>query len=128
MTEKQTQNFSQVDFEDLIEQQDEAEMPAHVIWLELEQKHLDKISRVWTWICIFIQLTVFLLIIYTYSFIALYVFADETKLTPLFYKTQTEGFLFYGIFLESFDSAESACAKHIDQSDEAVASCICSTM
>ena len=37
-----------VDFEELVENQDEDEMPAHVIWLAIESKHLNGIARFWT--------------------------------------------------------------------------------
>ena len=42
------ENSSAVDFEDLVENQDENEMPAHVIWLAIESKHLNGIARFWT--------------------------------------------------------------------------------
>ena len=42
------ENSQAVDFEDLVENQDESEMPVHVIWLAIESKHLNGIARFWT--------------------------------------------------------------------------------
>ena len=60
-------------------------MPVHVLWVDIEQKHLDRIARVWTWICIILQGSVFALIVITYCMFGLVVFSDNSVLTPLFY-------------------------------------------
>ena len=101
--------------------QRESEMPQHVMWITVEQRHLNRIAKMWTWVCILLQGFVFALIICTYCFIGLLNFTDSSKLTPLFYKDLEGKFYFYGRFF--FDS--SACAEAIKSTVDADEKCIC---
>ena len=65
-----------VDFEDLIERQAEENVES-VVWLDIERKHLDKISRIWTIICIAIQTLVFILIMSIYCLFGIYKFNND---------------------------------------------------
>ena len=44
-----------IDFEELVEQQDESEMPQYVLWVEIESRHMNKLAKTWTIICIMLQ-------------------------------------------------------------------------
>lgn len=92
------------------------------MWITVEQKHLNRIAKMWTWVCILIQGNVFGLIICTYCFIGLLTFDDGSKMTPLFYRDPTDGFLFYGTFFFKPTICEKAIIEgpHFD--------CICNNM
>lgn len=109
---------TEIDFEDLVEQQDENEMPKHVIWLEIESKHLNGIARFWTMVSIVIQCTVYALIILMCFYISLVEFKQtdsesgssikESKLTPLLFKDSDNTYYYNMIF-----SKERRCTDKI---------------
>ena len=76
-----------IDFEKLIEDQKEEEMPENVIWIAIEQKHLTKIARCWTIFCMLVQILGMFISIGVFCFIPMINFSDTQlpKLTAIFF-------------------------------------------
>ena len=74
-----------MDFEDLVENQNEREMPKNVIWLAIESKHLNGIARFWTIVTIVIQSFVYFLILLMYYYTGLLKLKDGNKMTATLY-------------------------------------------
>ena len=95
---ERTDRMTEVNFEEFIDQDQEEDVPEHVLWIAIEQKHLDHISRVWTILCIIVQKMAFLCIIAIYVFIGLIKFGDKEHLTPLYFKNINDEYYFYLYF------------------------------
>ena len=119
-----------VDFEDLIDRQQADESGPRVLWIDIEQKHLDRISRAWTIICIITQLGVFICIITSYMYVGLVDYhGSNSVLTPLFFKSndkkgEIRRFYFYAIFTASIGDPDEWCPKAINTSLDDY-DCIC---
>ena len=77
-----------IDFEKLIEDQKEEEMPENVIWIAIEQKHLTKIARCWTIFCMMVQILTLFITIGVFCFIPMIHFSSTKtlpKLTAIFF-------------------------------------------
>ena len=98
-----------IDFEELVEQQDESEMPQYVLWVEIESRHMNKLAKTWTIICIILQSTVMIMIPEIYASIGLWHFADDVKLTPLFFHSAKGSWEFYALYIWDNDK----CAEEI---------------
>ena len=94
-----------VDFEDIIDEQDERDMPVYVVWLAIESKHLNGIARFWTLVMIVIQCAVFVLIILMYYYISLIEFFDneghKSKLTTILF-VNSDGKAYYNMIFSYF--------------------------
>ena len=87
-----------MDFEELAELSSEREedIPEEVIWIAIEQKHQNRIARLWTLFSIFAQVTTFIVIIAIYCYISLINFAEtKAELTPIFYIGNDRTYHFY---------------------------------
>ena len=117
-----------IDFEDLVDRQLEDEMPEAVIWIAIEQRHLNRISRAWTIFCICVQFLAFLCIIGAYFFISLMDFEGVSSiLTPLLYITHRRTIYFY--FSVYFGGKENCLMTVVDSSSSLnVRQCICDAL
>ena len=74
------QKTSDADFEDIVDWQREEDMPENVIWIAIEQKHLNRIARSWTIFSIIVQNVAFIMIIAVFCFISVINFNDSEQL------------------------------------------------
>ena len=71
-------------------------MPDQVIWIAIEQRHLNKIARSWTIFIIFVQVFSLFIVIGVYFFLSLIDFdGTDAYLTPLLYITYEGKYFFY---------------------------------
>ena len=97
-------------------------MPSAVIWIEIEQKHLNRIARIWTILCIVDQTLALVITIGIFIFFSIIDFVDtDVVLTPLFYR-DSENFVFYYSFI---GKDATHCEEQIVQATEKQQVCIC---
>ena len=97
-------------------------MPSAVIWIEIEQKHLNRIARIWTIACIVVQVLALIAIIYTFVGFTLITFEETSvRLTPTFY-IDAVNYFFYFTFMTK-DAKH--CEEQIVKANENNQVCIC---
>ena len=103
-------------------------MPEAVIWIAIEQRHLNRISRAWTIFCICVQKMAFFCIIGAYFFISLINFHEtQSFLTPLLYINHESKIYFY--FSVYFGHYELCINNVVDpNSSEDVKKCVCDAL
>ena len=88
-------------------------MPQYVLWVEIESRHMNKLAKTWTIICIILQSTVIGMIPFIYVNIGLWHFSDDVKLTPLLLHYAKGSYEFYALFVWGNDK----CAEEISDTN-----------
>ena len=125
-----------MDFEDLVENQSEREMPKNVVWLAIESKHLNGISRFWTIVTIAIQSFVYFLIVLMYYYTGLLELKDGNKMTATLFENSDHISFWNMIFAKFNTSYQDRCDEAITQCnqssaeeyDEDVCDCVCDVL
>mmetsp|Transcript_34698 Transcript_34698/g.45632 ORF Transcript_34698/g.45632 Transcript_34698/m.45632 type:complete len:133 (-) Transcript_34698:480-878(-) len=101
-------------------------MPEHVIWIAIEQKHLNKIARSWTIFSIFVQKLTVLMIIGAYTLISIINFNDTpATLTPmLFISADKQNYFYFSVASKSLEN----CMNDVAETSETNKLCMCRTM
>ena len=111
------------DFEQILEQQRDEDMPEEVLMVALEQKHLSTIARCWTITCIVLQVLGILNIILCFCLVSIVQSKDGNgRLTPLFFiSSHGGGGLHYQFYFKVMGD-KGTCERH------EIETCFCGMM